>query len=175
MRMGVTISELLIHFNSSFFIPFLFLFSISFFLYFFFALIIMGPPGSWALGPGPTGPVVNPALDILFSSSHFDTSFGENDWQMVEVWPSHDFTVIARVNTACVFMTLNFKFTACSCLESLLYVLQNALSWWLIPSSWFIDPHNLVTLPSCRFESGGHKMHTPSIGCYSGLKIQSKG
>ena len=50
--------------------PFLLLFSFLFdfffsifFLFFLFALKILGPHGSQALGPGPTGPVVNPALE----------------------------------------------------------------------------------------------------------------
>ena len=38
-------------------------FSFSFlFFFFFFAFMVLGPLGSQALGPGPTGPVVNPAL-----------------------------------------------------------------------------------------------------------------
>ena len=74
-----------------------------------------------------------------------------------------DLKAIANSQYCMCLYDRNFKSAVwsydCSCSESLLYVLQNVP---LVDSMIYLSPWSF-TLPSYRFEFGGHKKHTPIL------------
>ena len=82
--------------------------------HFFSALMISGPLGSRALGPGPTGPVVNPALrSVSKNNPFFAFLWSRMCTTLVFEWSPPPGTIDEPSWVDCIFFFISFFLSLC--------------------------------------------------------------